>query len=335
MRYYLLVISFLFFTDFGFAQISDFKSVDFTKASLVAKLNHGEALNNLPLLAYKLTSKLDTDVEKFRAIYLWVCKNISVDASQGDYIIKKRKKLKNDSTALIAWNRTYKKTTFKRLLKQKKTICTGYAYLIKELCFLAYIDCKIIDGYARDSNSNVENLDFVNHSWNAVKLNNKWYLCDATWASGYTFNGKFIKDYNDGYFLTEPLLFAKNHYPIKKKWLLNDSLINTEFSVSPMVYGNTFKHRILPVLPNQLYSEVKKQTPIYFKFKVLDSNLESRKIELVKVQGINEYHHNITNLQFNDYTVSFLTQFKHKGYYDLHLKISGDIVASYTFKVIK
>ena len=67
-------------------------------------------------------------------------------------------------------------------------MCTGYAYLIKELCFLANIESEIIDGYARTVRSNIDALDMANHSWNAVKLNNKWYLCDATWSSGYTLN---------------------------------------------------------------------------------------------------------------------------------------------------
>src|SRR5690606_12898203 len=127
--------------------------------------------------------------------------------------------------------------------KNKKTMCTGYAYLIKEMCFLANIESKIIDGYGRTTASNVDSLETINHSWNAVKLNNKWYLCDATWSSGYTLNNYlFIKDYNDGYFLTDPILFATNHYPIDKKWFLNITLEQSEFESPPLVYGELFKH---------------------------------------------------------------------------------------------
>ncbi len=128
-------------------------------------------------------------------------------------------------------------------------MCTGYAYLIKELCFLANIECKIINGYGRSTTTNVDTLQLVNHSWNAVKLNDKWYLCDATWSSGYFINDVFIKDYNLGYFLTEPILFAKNHYPINKKWLLDSTLIASDYQASPMVYGKTFSHQIIPYYP--------------------------------------------------------------------------------------
>ena len=73
-------------------------------------------------------------------------------------------------------------------------MCTGYAYLIKEMCFIADLDCEIIDGYARAFDANVNGLESLNHSWNAVKLNNKWYLCDATWSSGYMVNNSlFVK----------------------------------------------------------------------------------------------------------------------------------------------
>ncbi|WP_439150877.1 transglutaminase domain-containing protein [Winogradskyella sp.] len=215
---YLFIWAFIIFSKLTLAQISDFKHIDFTKVDNIVKLHEGNELNNLPLLAHKLTSKLPTGVEKFRAIYLWVCLNINGDAYQHNKVSRKRKKFKNDSLGYIAWNEDFKKIAFKKLLKYKTIMCTGYAYLIKELCFIADIECEIIDGYARSFETNVEALKSINHSWNAVKLNNKWYLCDATWSSGYMINGSiFVKDYNNGYFLTDPILFAKNHYPLRQK----------------------------------------------------------------------------------------------------------------------
>ncbi|HIC30687.1 MAG TPA: hypothetical protein EYO76_02100, partial [Flavobacteriaceae bacterium] len=130
----------------AFAQVKDFKSTDFTIADNVAKLNHGKELDNLPLLAHELTYKLDSDVEKFRAIYTWVCSNIKGDLSVSDKVLYKRKKHKNDSLSYTQWNNNYLKKALKKLFKHKKTMCTGYAYLIKQLCFLANIKCEIIDG---------------------------------------------------------------------------------------------------------------------------------------------------------------------------------------------
>lgn len=334
MKTTLLLFSLLIFNN-AIAQISDFKSTDFTIANNVAKLYKGSDLNNLPLLAHNLTYKLPTDVEKFRAIYTWVCNNIKGDIYQNDKVTKQRKKLNNDSLAYIKWNNKYKKTVYKRLINNKKTMCTGYAYLIKELCFFANIECKIVDGYGRSTTANVNSLEMANHSWNVIKLNNKWYLCDATWSSGYLVaNALFINDYNDGYFLTDPILFAKSHYPLNKKWLLNNELIQSNFIASPLVYGETFKQKIIPVSPEKMDNTIKKEDEVTFSFKSL-KNKATDKITLVHFLGNSEHAFNIYDLKTENNITTFKHKFNHKGFYDVHLKINNDIVATYTIEVTK
>ncbi len=317
------------------AQVSDFASVDFTKANNIAKIHEGAKLDNLPLLAYQLTSKLSTDVEKFRAIYTWVSKNIKGDNAQHNMVSKNRKKFKNDSIAFSKWNKQYLKVVFKKLRKYKKTMCTGYAYLIQELCYLANIECVIVDGYGRSVDANTNSLDMVNHSWNAVKLNNKWYLCDATWSSGYTDEYNcFITDYNDGYFLTDPVLFGKSHYPAKKKWLLTDKIITSSFTKAPLIYGETYKHNIDPIAPKNRDVTLRKGEEITFSLKATDSDL-NKTVSLVHYIGFKEKKFDISNITNNNGIISFNHKFKHKGNYDAHLKINDDIVATYTVKVIK
>ena len=315
------------------AQLSDFNAIDFTRADNMAKLNEGASLANLPLLAQKLTAKLPTEVEKFRAIYTWVCHNVTGDMNQDNKVTRKRKKLQNDSLGYIKWNNEYKKIAFKKLLKYKKTMCTGYAYLIKELCFLANIECVIIDGYGRTVTSNIEHLEFLNHSWNAVKLNNKWYLSDATWSSGYSVDAIFVKDYNEGYFLTEPLLFAKNHYPLHKKWLLNKTLIEKKFTATPLVYGETFKHKIIPLSPEKMRVAVAKNTEVSFSLKALKNNTTD-KISLIHIFRNQEKELTISHLKNENGLITFRYKFKHKGFYDVNLKMNEDIVATYTMHII-
>ncbi|WP_296381978.1 transglutaminase domain-containing protein [Winogradskyella sp.] len=331
-------ILFFFFAsilNIAFSQVSDFKTIDFTKADNTVKLNEGRSLNNLPVLAYKLTHNLSTEVEKFRAIYTWVCMNVSGDSYQHNKVSRKREKFKNDSLGYIKWNNEYKRIAFNKLLKYKKTMCTGYAYLIKELCFMANIECEIVDGYGRSFETNVEALESTNHSWNAVKLNNKWYLCDATWSSGYMINGNlFVKDYNNGYFLTEPVLFAKNHYPLQRKWLLDETLISTKFVAEPIVYGETFKQQIIPIDPKELKTTLKKNEEISFRFKSLKT-ISTETISLIKISGITKKHYKIYDLKNENGIISFKYSFKNKGLYDVHLKVENDIVATYTIEVIK
>jgi len=334
MKKITLIYAFLFVTVIN-AQISDFKNIDFTRADNIAKLNKQENLKSLSLLSHKLTSKLSTDVEKFRAIYTWVCSNISGDSRQQNIVSHKRGKFKNDSISLSNWNTNYKKKAFKKLLKNKKTMCTGYAYLIKELALLANIECKIINGYGRTISANIDSLEMENHSWNAVKLNNKWYLCDATWSSGYlNENDLFIKDYNDGYFLANPVLFAKNHYPKNPKWLLNYTTNDTTFLTAPLIYGEAFKHKIIPLSPQTMKVIATKDKKVNFSFKTF-IDIPLNKVSLIVFIGNNEKKLEINDIKKENEIVTFNHTFKIRGYYDIHLKIDNDIVATYTIKVIK
>lgn len=224
MRSCILILCFIFMLPLQ-AQRSDFETIDFTRADQIAAAHKGEDLYSMPILVYNLTKNLNTDVEKFRAIYYWVCHNIKGEYHLMVENIRMRKKLQNDIIALFYWNNTFKKQVFKKLLNDKETLCSGYSFLIKELATLAGLESEIIDGYGLMNKVNIDNIDGPNHSWNAVKLDGKWYLCDATWSSGLTDVSSYLFefDYDDSYFLMEPVEFAKTHKPIEAQWTLIDS----------------------------------------------------------------------------------------------------------------
>jgi len=337
MKKKLLFIALYFIVFHHVAQQTDFKHINFKKADSIAHLYKNNSLNNLPLLSYKLTYRLNTDVEKFRAIYMWVCKNIKSDYNLTEKVLSKGEKYRNNPEALLIWNTSIKDKFLKKLLTEKKTICTGYAFLTKELCALANIDCKIINGYAKSPDFNTNKL-FPNHSWNAVKLNNKWYLCDPTYASGYfsVEENKSVFDYNDGYFLTDPNLFVINHYPTNKKWLLTS---NTTYSIqnyidAPFIYGETYKHKITPLLPNTLEKEVSINEKIPFEF-YIDTKLAIEKITLTQSNGWKEKTITPKNYIFKNGIFKFNHQFVKKGLYDVHIKVADEVIVSYTIKVTK
>jgi transglutaminase/protease-like cytokinesis protein 3 len=119
------------------------KNIDFKKADSIAELYPSHSLKDLRSLADKLTAPLSTDTEKFRAIYKWICNNID-----NDYILyqknkRNRKRLKN-SEELGEWNKKFRVRVFKTLLDDHRTVCTGYAYLVKELSFHAGLTAVII-----------------------------------------------------------------------------------------------------------------------------------------------------------------------------------------------
>ncbi len=336
MKQYLTLLAFFFFCILN-AQQSDFKHINFDKADSISHSLENHRLNNLPLLAYKLTSNLETQVEKFRAIYIWVCSNIESDYIFGEKTIRKRKKFKNDSISFYNWNNDVQASVFKRLLKDKKTICSGYAYLIKELSSLVDIPCEIINGYSRTVNTNVSKIDIPNHSWNTVKLNNKWYFIDATLASGYFYinENKFIKNYNDGYFLTEPELFSKSHFPLDEKWLLlKDKLTINKFVNAPLVYGSSYKYRVIPVSPQKLVTTISEGEKVDFSLKISNES-KIDEVYLIISGGFRNERIKVSSKDFENGFLNFKYRFVKKGNYDVHIEMNKDIVVSYTVEVEK
>ena len=196
------------------AQPADFDHINLRPAENRARQFQGEELDHLPILVQNLTATLNTDVERFRAIYLWVCHNIKGDYAMTQMNIRKRKRLQEDGAGLEVWNSQVRKEIFSILKDRKETLCTGYAFLIQAMSRLAGIESEIVNGFGRSDGLKKGPIGMANHSWNRVRLNGKWYLCDATWSAGYfdETNHLFVFEYDDSYFLMEPEKFAQSHY---------------------------------------------------------------------------------------------------------------------------
>lgn len=327
---YILLLTIVLQTN---AQISDFKHINFKKADSIATVYSNETLNNLPDLSYKLTSNLATDAERFRAIYKWVCNNIANDYNSYLKNIHKRNRFKHNPTKFKQWNSRFRKTLFKTLLKKQKTICTGYAYLVKELAQFANLECKIIQGFGRVSTTNTETLSLPNHSWNAIKLNNKWYLCDPTWASGIpdAETNRFTFQYNDGFFLVHPKLFAVNHFPNKTKWwLLNETPPTFKaFLAAPLLYGKAYTHLIVHNAPQQMQTMIKKNETLTFQYQ-LKTTIKTNTISLLIDNGYKTVKTKPTTASIKDNYLTLKHRFKSNGYFDVHLYFKNDLISTYT-----
>lgn len=318
------------------AQRSDFKHIDFRKADSIALSYGNETLHNLPDLAHKLTTNLDTEVEQFRAIYYWVCHNISNDYSWYLKNKRKRERFKDQQEKLTAWNEESRAKLIHNMLDKKRTICTGYAYLVKKLATLAKLDCEIVDGYGRTSMIDVTKLDAPNHSWNAIKLNGKWYLCDPTWASGIPNpeTQKFMFYYNDGFFLANPKLFAINHFPAEPKWLLLEQEAPTfqEFLDAPVFYGKAYTNLNGHEAPKKMHHDVRKYETITFKYELADS-VDDEDITFEIDDGYRNKKIRPKTTQQEDASLTVQYQFEAVGFYDVHLFIGKDRISTYTFNV--
>ncbi|HEY5745175.1 MAG TPA: transglutaminase domain-containing protein, partial [Chryseolinea sp.] len=218
------------------AQWINFQDVNFDKADSIAKHYADYSLKDHEELAILLTKDLSTDVEKFRAIFKWITENISYDIPSYIEYVRMEKKLRYKKKRLARWRGKFHNTITRRIIQKKTAICYGYASLLTTMCNSAGIPCTIVDGYARDQTSSIGSGS-VNHAWNAVKLKDRWFLCDPTWASG-TVDMKqkqFFREFNKVYFLTPPELLVANHYPADTSWtLLKNGPSKKEFMNAPI-----------------------------------------------------------------------------------------------------
>jgi hypothetical protein len=315
------------------SQVNDFMHTDFSRADSVAALYANHSLKDLTALADKLTRPFTSEEEKFRAIYKWVCDNIDFD--YGLYVAHTKGKLMNKKGAeLHQWNRQFTIRMFQTLRTKRRTVCTGYAYLVKELCQLAGIRCEMIDGYGRTAESNIRGTGVANHSWNAVRLHNKWYLCDATWSCG-AYNratGQFEKRFSEAYFLPDPSLFARNHYPLDTAWMLMNkkpSLI--EFLNRPLIYNQAFKYQVQNIYPEVFDVMAEKGQPVTFQWETgISEKIEQVELQVRGARLFSEPEMAESGKK-NSYRITH--PFSSRGTHVVHVLINSQFAFSYTVHV--
>ncbi|RYU95833.1 transglutaminase domain-containing protein [Emticicia agri] len=171
-------------------------------------------------LASQITNGIYTDSLKVRAIYEWVTGNIAYDVD-----------LFNEMNIKTIEQYAEAQKSDK-VIHRKKAVCMGYTNLFQDLCTASGIKAYSIAGYCKNLDSRTNTLTFSSerHSWNAVKINSKWYLCDPTWSAG-AINmqtGLFRKQLNEEFYLAEGKAFIKRHIPLDPLWQLSDNPISLQ-----------------------------------------------------------------------------------------------------------
>jgi transglutaminase/protease-like cytokinesis protein 3 len=162
-------------------------------------------------LAAYLKVPCQNDREIVETIFYWVAINISYY---------------NDPAFELAYPENIAETT----LISKKSGCEGTARLFYELCTAADIECTVIFGYALGFSYSEGKLSKPNHGWDAVKLDGKWELVDATWGGGGStkVDGKLVhvKELDMRYLFADPKDFVIDHLPQQSQWQLLDKPIS-------------------------------------------------------------------------------------------------------------
>ena len=169
---------------------------------------------NTKKLALKITKNRHTEFEKAKAIFIWIASNIAYDNE-----LRTNLQLQNSIY-------TSEKNVLKNVLKRKKALCGGYAFLYQKLCEQVGIESQVIHGYSKKYYKIKKGNNQVDHTWNAVKIGGNWRLLDITLARSQQQN-KIINMY---WFNTNPVFFIKTHYPENTKWsLLSNPISKSEF----------------------------------------------------------------------------------------------------------
>jgi transglutaminase/protease-like cytokinesis protein 3 len=196
------------------SQNNDFSEVDNYVDSL--KVDKDISISDL---TRKLTMPFSSDLLKVRALFFWLASNIEYD-------------YKDNETSLWT-NYPSVKEKLNDTYKFRKGVCSGYSHLFKYMLRLSGIKSKVISGYARNDLKSCFPQN-PNHAWNSVKIENKWYLFDVTWARD------TLKKVNDFWFKTDPDIFILNHYPLYEPYTFTKKQYSFEDFYQFPIYTSSF-----------------------------------------------------------------------------------------------
>lgn len=239
---------------------------------------HTEYKNDIPLLVSDLTKHCTTDLEKVRAIFMWITENIEYDYkafNKGDTKVKypKHKQGKDYGKAYAKWEDRF----LKNIINKRKAVCFGYSFLFKKMCSLAGIQSSIVNGYTKQSQREIGILGKIDHAWNVVIIDNQYYYFDVTWGAGHCPRDKnmkptgFIKERNYSYWCTPYERMLLNHFPSDPEWIRHTTYINAkeEYKNLPL-YASPAIPYFTVISPESGIINAKVGDTIHFKIQVSD-----------------------------------------------------------------
>lgn len=238
------------------AQKVDFKKVD----KLV--LDYPTSYVSVDSLAQRVLRDFSSPAEQVRAFYTWLISNISYNVAKanlgGDdlrlFYLFQKDSLKRTHAVLGAYAQL--------ALEEKKGVCSNYTYLFHQLCSLVGIESHYIVGYAKYGVMELKaKPESPMHTWNAIKLNEKWYFIDVTWGAGHIANQQFVKEKTYDYFLIPPDEFALDHHPALHQWLMieNERTLE-EFLSAPIFFAAYRNSKYQLQEPNSLNGIIESDT---------------------------------------------------------------------------
>ncbi|CAG2199190.1 unnamed protein product [Mytilus edulis] len=234
--------------------------------------------NSINELANYLAKPAKSELETIRAFYVWICNNISYNA-----------------TAYFGGESAAREPI--DVLKSKSSVTKD-------------IKCQKISGFSKGYGHQLGTIisyqTKTDHAWNVVFVLGKWRFIETTWGAGSLDDQKtFVKKFSNFYFLTKPEHFIEDHFPYinndaegSKEWQLlkrpvsleefSKTLKTTKFAREWGVIFPSHKHEVVKVdRKASIPIESKQNTLVSVKVNLYNSNTElcNNSVVLVKDNG--------------------------------------------------
>lgn len=163
--------------------------------------------NSTDNIAAYIKSHFTKEEERVRAAYTWVANNIRYSTDSLHRVILNEDRAEKVSIAF----------------RRKKGVCENFAAIFDDICTRSGLTSFVIDGYTNLNRYG----DKTGHAWNAVLVNNTWYLYDPTWDIGFAANHQS----GTQYFQLTAQEFIQSHMPFDPLFqFLNYPLTYQEFN---------------------------------------------------------------------------------------------------------
>ena len=251
-------------------------------------------------------NNLDDEV-KAKILFLWICENIAYD--DDSFFSGKRVECEPEA-----------------VFRNGKTLCSGYARLFKNIGEYIRLEIQCVSCYSKGLGYEPgQTLTSTNHEYNIIKLDNKYRPIDCTWGAGTIQEKKFVKHLNEFYFLTDPELLIKTHFPANDRWQLTEKKYTlSDFLKWPQVFENFYAFGFNKYFPEEGFIELNSNTQ---NFIIWGNNISKNEAScnIFLLEGnIYQQQLNLDRIKFLEGKIEFDFIFNKKGRYKIKLFANND-----------
>ena len=247
------------------------------------------------------------DEGKAKILFLWICENIAYD--DDSFFSGKRVECEPEA-----------------VFRNGKTLCSGYARLFKNIGEYIRLEIQCVSCYSKGLGYEPgQTLTSTNHEYNIIKLDNKYRPIDCTWGAGTIQEKKFVKHLNEFYFLTDPELLIKTHFPANDRWQLTEKKYTlSDFLKWPQVFENFYAFGFNKYFPEEGFIELNSNTQ---NFIIWGNNISKNEAScnIFLLEGnIYQQQLNLDRIKFLEDKIEFDFIFNKKGRYKIKLFANND-----------